>query len=1844
MVGDLIVDSLVLDGGIFDINDDKLTILSDLSTNNTFGASLMVQTNGNASDGGLELLIDALDTYDFPVGTNKNSVTRYTPATVQLNTFNDDGYISISPTDIELATLNIGGTNALSFYWAVKGRDFSTNPDITAIDFTYDNSDTHTGLQLVTADNYVPGKVESFIPFTRTGLTTVINATNTFSYDGGGSPFTFANENYTAGTPNKFTGTVRVFYCRADNEGDNWNTASNWSTVGPDSPTNSFSTYPQAGDVAVISYSATQTGVAKRRRIRVNAGTVATVAELILEQNPAAGLVENENSRLVIPDNPGTGLTVAGTVSGDGEIQYRMRGSYQPVLSFGDLGPFVKNENASWIMRADDANDIVVPEITDTYPRLSIVGDGGSQDNSIIFDHDITCRNMNIRFAGTLRMNDGPEGDITILDSLRLGTIGGEWSGDLMFQNSGTGRTLTVGGNIIIDSDDPPNAAAGPADFFVETGGSTNVIHQVNVGGSIIIRDDASRDGTFDLFTDNTGGANAILRFYGTSSGILTNNTSNTPDLYRIIMDKGSDTTATFTIQDYVVLNASNNADPQSIELLAGKLIIDDPLIDVELADGVEFVMPSGTGLEVTQGTITAQNDASINLDGLLRVNGGTVTLNDSDIIYSNTGEALIDVSAGSLTVGNQLRRPITTSSGILKYRQSGGTVLIGADGQSENGRAMFEVLNPGSEFTLSPSASFTIQRGVTGDDNPSLELDPDTYDITGSTIVLGNSSTPSVTNSNFFNVKTAIPLENLTLFGDADFPIVRAFSLPITTNGTFEIQANADFQANGFDITINGDIDNEGTYTNATALTTFSSGTSQDLSGAGTYTFFDLTKDNTGTLNVQSDITINNDLRVEQGTMALGTSIAELKGDAYIESIVTNSTGGGYLSFNSDFNNQNLYGLANNTITMGKIQIDNPLGVDITDGFGYNFDITEELALLEGVFNVGGSLVTIKEGGVITGDAGGTAQSDFSINNMVQTNSSFVDNGLKIEYFTLGMDSTLFFPVGEQKYTPVAFNLLEDSEGGSIRVRPANEYHPTIVNNIEPPEDFDDFVPPGPLPAGSEIIDTENVLQYYWIVVADDIDVTGIEGSAEFFYNPEDISINNDFDDDAVDETSFTVADYISARLLSNGTQWDKFAPVDFDEASNKFTVPLGAGIENAGITGDYTAGVGNSGNNTNATSTNIEGAIPDEIVEYISQGDASYGDDSNWSPNPGTGIGPVGGRITISAGDEVTVDLNGIRLYETIIEEGAILILNGANFGHRLGNVRGQGTIQLQNSGDLPAGEYSEFFDCDGGALEYAGSGNYNVLGSISEIRKVSFLGTDQRIMPNNILEVCDTLRVNGPTLQLNTGQTITIGDVATPNDLFWVESGTVSLSNSTLLDVNGSVDFEGGSFTGSSGTTMRIYENLTRTATAVNWNNTAVTFDGATAQVITGDLQGTRAFDNITINNTSSTGITIIGDVDVDGQLTFTNGHFYTNSTSGNTLRLTTSGTYTGASSSSHVKGPLTKNNVPVSSSYTFPVGKSSRYAPITVIDPTTGGDNWTAEYFTTNLRGTGSFDPTDPGSGYGALTEISNDMWRVESAGANSAKIRLTYGSWHATSDQNDLRVAWWDTGQTRWENQGGNPITGNLTTGTIDSENPIAFSSQDFTLGATSDDALPVEMLYILAQEDDGRVFVEWATASEENNDYFEVQRSIDGRDWEVIGNVEGAGTTTIKQTYSFLDRNPYVGLSYYRLRQIDFDGKFAFTNVALANVKLEPLSANIYPNPVIDWFNFDIKGVSAFETVNYKIINLQGGIIDSGSIQASESGRIEGQMSFSYGQPAGVYLFLLETKNRMLKHTIIKKQ
>jgi Secretion system C-terminal sorting domain len=128
-------------------------------------------------------------------------------------------------------------------------------------------------------------------------------------------------------------------------------------------------------------------------------------------------------------------------------------------------------------------------------------------------------------------------------------------------------------------------------------------------------------------------------------------------------------------------------------------------------------------------------------------------------------------------------------------------------------------------------------------------------------------------------------------------------------------------------------------------------------------------------------------------------------------------------------------------------------------------------------------------------------------------------------------------------------------------------------------------------------------------------------------------------------------------------------------------------------------------------------------------------------------------------------------------------------------------------------------------------------------------------------------------------------------------------------------------------------------------------------------------------------------------------------------------------------------------------------------------------------------------------------------------------------------------------------------------------------------------ALAVELIDFKGETTKNGVDLTWTTASEKNNNYYDVERSVDGKTFEKIGQVKGNGTTTAKQSYTFTDNTPLSILTYYRLRQVDFDGTSTTSNIISIPPKDNAKGIKIYPNPsaasqiTLD-FAADAEGVS----------------------------------------------------------------
>lgn len=126
-------------------------------------------------------------------------------------------------------------------------------------------------------------------------------------------------------------------------------------------------------------------------------------------------------------------------------------------------------------------------------------------------------------------------------------------------------------------------------------------------------------------------------------------------------------------------------------------------------------------------------------------------------------------------------------------------------------------------------------------------------------------------------------------------------------------------------------------------------------------------------------------------------------------------------------------------------------------------------------------------------------------------------------------------------------------------------------------------------------------------------------------------------------------------------------------------------------------------------------------------------------------------------------------------------------------------------------------------------------------------------------------------------------------------------------------------------------------------------------------------------------------------------------------------------------------------------------------------------------------------------------------------------------------------------------------------------NPSACSSQSEV--ASSCLALPVDLIELAAVVENELVALTWQTASEKNNYGFEVQRSKNGTDWDIIGFIGGKGTITAVNEYRYLDSNPFAGINYYRLKQIDFNGAIQYSKIVSVKYNNSVKKVQVFPNP-----------------------------------------------------------------------------
>ena len=1192
--------TMTLANGIFDLKTHNLDVEGTLHNNTIayYSNQRMFRTDGNHGDGGLTRTISADGTYLFPIGTinNDQNAYRYAWANPEFSNISTTGKVQINGVPRKLGTLSddvaVNDRKYLLYYWRVRDKEFATLPDVRNQFLGY--KDDVFGQS--NWANIVPGKVVNNIR-TLTGTLDVGNSnspTGILDYD---DISVLETGEFTAGRSQVFQGSIKVFYSKTNAASwysDWWDNPNNWSaephtfTTAESRPNYPGDLVPGLGDIAIIGYGGhNDRGGYHSVNIR-NAIEVGKI-EFVPHPSPPA---DARISRVVINQaGANNGTLDAGIVEGPGIFQvynYSTTPGAFPAIN-ADFSEFILNDTAAFSFYPDGGVFHVIPNISGgVFPNLILEGGSATMDYDFI-----VRRNFTIHSNGDFTTNTGSEGDFQVLGDLQLGDY---YGGTLSFNTTGVERTVELGG-IRFNLDRHETSLRR---IRVLNTTASDLQHRLIVNGDIFR--DENDNNRLDLFTDNAGGNNVILEFAGEGNHSLTIDGSNASqfNFYKIEVNKGTSQASSFTFNNAFNLGGltSGTTEEKSLQLQNGTLYLNHPDIDIDLSTGGEdFYIPSTSGLVIQQGEVNVSGDDSgILLDGLLRVEaGGTIDMDDAVgngnnyIEYSSSGNAAIEVTGGALTVGSQIRRGTTNPSGVLRYEQTGGTVMVGKNAAPVGNRGTLELLNTDSRFIYT-GGTLTVVRPQASATVPSVILEPGVGSADESTLQLGNADTPA---SSVISIKSALDLGNLTVSGGSTTAQLKDRSLVV--KGDLTIAENCAFT--GFDgdyrsLTVNRNIYNNGEANfNVDSLILRGIGTSpsaamQEIHGEVIVRNLVVEPENSVTLQPSSPIEVEGNLYLNSGQLVDGGNTITVKGNVSngASHASTNPSMGGLLFGGTDL--QTISG----TGQFGNVEIDKSAQeVRLLNSITLNSDLT----LTNGILNIQNHRLALGNDAYVNGTGFGTAK-------MIISDGGFGDLGISKSLVTGAQNFILPLGVGSgtgAKYTPVDFNITANTSAGTMSVHPINQYHMTTEG-------------------------CGDVLQYYWNMTSSGI--SGFEATVNFHFHPDDVV--------------GTLADYYRARL--EGDTWTKIAPDPLNNElvdDNRIEFTYG-GVSN--LNGDYTAGTDACiPNNVPVYYTISSGNWSDKTI-WQREGGGTVPDG-----------GPQGHIVRISSGHTVAMDRFRIRSYRTII-----------------------------------------------------------------------------------------------------------------------------------------------------------------------------------------------------------------------------------------------------------------------------------------------------------------------------------------------------------------------------------------------------------------------------------------------------------------------------------------------------------------------------------------------------------------------------------------------------------------
>jgi sortase (surface protein transpeptidase) len=388
--------------------------------------------------------------------------------------------------------------------------------------------------------------------------------------------------------------------------------------------------------------------------------------------------------------------------------------------------------------------------------------------------------------------------------------------------------------------------------------------------------------------------------------------------------------------------------------------------------------------------------------------------------------------------------------------------------------------------------------------------------------------------------------------------------------------------------------------------------------------------------------------------------------------------------------------------------------------------------------------------------------------------------------------------------------------------------------------------------------------------------------------------------------------------------------------------------------------------------------------------------------------------------------------------------------------------------------------------------------------------------------------------------------------------IPSGVPNMPVITTVAIARNIEINtGGSLTLGSSSQVSIFGSITNSGT-FNTTNGKVVFSGSSQQTLPSGI-----FNKLELNNAA--GIVLNGGTILSDSLILTNGKLVLGA---NDLTIGSNAIIHGGSTASYIVtngiGSLIVQNIGAlgkTGNVIIPVGNAT-YNPVTL------NNSGTADHFTVKVIDsvTLNYTGTTP-TGTRLTNNTVNRTWLIseQTAGGSNVNISLQWNGADELSgfSRNSSYVAHyannaWSAG-TAGSATGTNPYV--LTLNGVNSFSPFAVGSNG---------TLPVKLIEFTAHAKGKFAILEWSTAQEIDNNYFEIERSVNGTDFYPIGKVKGKGNSNVLSNYSFTDLSLNANrVNYYRLKQVDLNGHFEYSKTISLQVndKLNN-KLNVYPNPL----------------------------------------------------------------------------